>query len=115
MVDPRRASKMERIGYNGYKEHVREPQYKHDSECCNYLGRYKAPYPRHDDGVADYDLYYCSQGARPTVILRYGNEGWEYDSGMNLATGYRAYSTHPLIVAARVARSRAIQAGLFLI
>lgn len=101
------------IGYNGYKEIIRPPIYKHDSDCCTYLGRYKAPDPLRKHGIADYDLYYCPQGNLPTVILRYGDEGWEYHSGMTLAEGFHEYHNHPLIVAARVVRSRAIQAGLY--
>lgn len=102
---------MERIGYNGYKEHIREPQYEHDGDCCTYLGRYRSQDKDHihKDG---YDLYYCPQGNLPTVIMRFGNDGWEYYSGIALAEAYDDYRTQPLIVAAKVARSRAIQMGI---
>ena len=46
-------------------------KYTHDCEHCIPLGEYE-----------NHDLYYCDQGLRPTVIARYGNEGWDYRSGM---------------------------------
>lgn len=93
---------MELIGYDCYRENLRTPVYTHDSDCCSYLGRF-----------GDYDLYYCPQGNIPTVIMRFGDEGPMYYSGMTLAEGSGWPQAHPLIVAARVARSRAIQAGLY--
>jgi hypothetical protein len=49
------------------------PRYKHDCSACKFLGEYY-----------EYDLYWCPQSAanRPTVIARYGDEGWKYSSGM---------------------------------
>jgi len=52
-----------------------EPQrYTHDCDKCYYLGHYEK-----------YDLYYCSKSTIPSVIARYGNEGWNYASGMIFA------------------------------
>lgn len=48
------------------------PKHEHDS-CpeCIYLETYH-----------DKDIYYCGQGFRaPTIIVRYGSEPQEYDSG----------------------------------
>jgi hypothetical protein len=59
-------------------KHVRDlylgkPRYQHDCDCCEYLGQ-----------SFNYDLYFC--GGEPTVILRYGDEGHEYCSGLNFAS-----------------------------
>ena len=51
------------------------PLYAHDCDRCTFLGRF-------DMAGDTYDLYYCPQTSFPTVIARYGNEGWEYFSGM---------------------------------
>jgi hypothetical protein len=49
-----------------------KPRYTHDCDRCKPLGT-----------AAEYDLYFCLQtGDFPTVIARYGNDGWEYTSGI---------------------------------
>jgi hypothetical protein len=45
-------------------------RHPHDCEKCSPLGQYN-----------DYDLYYCDQSGRPTVIARYGIDG-EYRCGL---------------------------------
>jgi hypothetical protein len=49
------------------------PQFVHDCKECVFLGRYKD----------NYDLYFCSKHGHITVIGRFGNEGWEYSSGIH--------------------------------
>ncbi len=93
---------MERIGYNRYKEAMRPPLYEHDSDCCTYLGQF-----------AKHDLYYCPQGNIPTVIARFGSDGWQYCSGMAFANHPAIPDKDPTIKAMRVAKSRAIQAKLY--
>ncbi len=51
------------------------PIYKHDCDECVFLGGLKE---------ARLDFYYCPQEGRPTVIVRYGHEPWEYRSGLAL-------------------------------
>jgi hypothetical protein len=49
-----------------------EPRYEHDCDGCMYLGNYE-----------ELDVYYCcgSDGiSGGSVILRFGDEGWEYTS-----------------------------------
>jgi hypothetical protein len=50
------------------------PKFKHDCGECVFLGIHN-----------DHDLYYCFQSSTPTVIARYGSEGWDYKSGLVLA------------------------------
>lgn len=55
------------------------PLYEHDSECCTYLGRHlqeEGPYR----GL--YDLYYCPQMGRPTILARWSSSGPDYYSGL---------------------------------
>ena len=71
-----------------------KPLYVHDCAQCTFLGRF--------DWTGDtYDLYFCPQVEFPTVVARYGDEGWEYTSGMR--------SDHPALAEAR---ARAEKAGL---
>lgn len=71
------------------------PQFKHDADCCTFLGRHLGN-----------DLYFCSQGGNlPTVIARYGNEGSDYNSGLPVAH---------LVPALTEAKKRAIAAGILL-
>ena len=56
------------------KKLLEPARYTHDCDKCYYLGRYE-----------DNDLYYCSKSSLPTVIARYGDEGWKYSSGMIFA------------------------------
>jgi hypothetical protein len=70
-----------------------KPRYEHDCNACTFLGQYE-----------DYDLYFCLRGGnRPTVIYRYGDEGSQYSSGLELAD---------LSPQLGEARKRAIEAGL---
>jgi len=54
-----------------------KPQFKHDCNDYKFLGR-------HSLNDIGYDLYFCPQGRIPTVIARYGDEGYEYHSGLGL-------------------------------
>lgn len=72
-----------------------KPRFTQDCDQCVFLGLYE-----------EYDLYYCPQGDRPTVIARFG-EGPEYYSGMGIAQ-FTDNDSHPLVEA----RERAINAGL---
>lgn len=47
-------------------------RYVHDCDECKFVGVYK-----------EHDLYFCKN--EPTVIARYGNEGYEYSSGLVFA------------------------------
>lgn len=52
-------------------------RYQHDCDTCKPLGEY-----------GDADLYFCDKEATGmTVIARYGDEGSNYSSGLNL-TGH---------------------------
>lgn len=65
----------------------------HDCSACTYLGEYRG-----------HDLYFCDEcSAGPTVIARYGSEGKQYTSGMELA------AVDPLLAEAR---RRAIERGM---
>jgi hypothetical protein len=69
------------------------PRFEHDCDRCVSLGEYGA-----------HDLYVCEHCAGgPTVIARYGSEGKEYTSGLELAA-------HDPILAE--ARRRAIERGI---
>lgn len=58
------------------KQTTYTPLYKHDSDCCEYLGT--------RDG---FDVYICvHQVGGPTYIARYGSEGREYVSGALFVT-----------------------------
>lgn len=71
------------------------PQFEHDWDCCQFLGRYQ------HRGI-DYDLYFCTEANPPTPIARHGNEGPEYRSGMVFAE----LGTDPVLVEA-LKRARA--------
>lgn len=50
-------------------------RYEHDCEKCIFLGCWE-----------EYDLYFCSGVTRgSTVVARYGDDGHEYTSGLDLA------------------------------
>lgn len=53
------------------------PIFKHDSDCCKYMGTVII-----DNKSAD--LYHCGQtdGNWPTLISRFSNEGSDYASGL---------------------------------
>jgi len=55
------------------------PKWQHDCERCTYLGA--TP----DIDGAQLDLYICAQQKIPTVIARYGHEGHQYFSGIQVA------------------------------
>lgn len=55
---------------------VGRPRYTHDCDKCVFLGHY-------DQNEQKRDLYFCLQtGNLPTVIARFGNEGYSYGSGL---------------------------------
>ena len=58
------------------KTAIPDPIYKHDCDVCIYLGSYHL--------ILDYDLYLCQ--ASKTLIVRWGSEGYQYDSGLALIT-----------------------------
>ena len=52
-----------------------KPRFTHDCKRCTFLGQF-----------GEFDLYHCDQfqwSRIPTVIARYGNEPWEYASGLD--------------------------------
>jgi hypothetical protein len=51
--------------------------HEHDCDNCTHLDSVTM------DGT-DYDLYFCPQGRRPTVIARFGKWG-EYISGLDFS------------------------------
>lgn len=51
------------------------PLYEHDCEVCRFLGHFE-----------DFDMYFCPQDGRPTVIVRDGNRPEHYISGLAFAT-----------------------------
>lgn len=79
--------------------------YNHDCSTCCFLGNHHVEKDKINGEQLNttYDLYYCSQGVIPTVIARFGSEGSEYISGLNLAN---------LVESLSEARKRAIQKGL---
>jgi hypothetical protein len=54
---------------------MNKPKYIHDCDKCVFLGH-----------LLDRDIYFCKKGNSPTIILRYGNDGPEYLSGLCFAT-----------------------------
>ena len=71
---------------------MEKPRFVHDCDKCTFLGQF-----------LEYDLYYCPQGNIPTVIARFGDEGWDYRSGMYCA------EIDPVL---KEARKRAKEKGL---
>lgn len=56
-----------------------QPLYEHDCDRCIYLGQF-------EDAGIKYDLYFCKQnGFKDTVVGRFGDNGWEYASGLEIA------------------------------
>lgn len=51
------------------------PQYAHDCETCNFLGR-----DVDDQSGSSVDMYFCPQHGLPTIIMRYGSNGEDYTS-----------------------------------
>jgi len=86
-----------------------KPQFEHDCPRCAFLGRLEVSPGENDmnptgEATVKYDLYFCV-AATPTVIGRYGDEGYEYCSGMSFADR----GSQPLAEA----KSRAIKQGLY--
>lgn len=50
------------------------PVFKHDCDCCEYLGHYE-----------EHDLYYCKDNMIPTVSARWSGTGQDYASGIAIA------------------------------
>lgn len=82
-----------------------KPKFTHDCGNCIFLGTYKGGVFIDSTEKDLYDLYFCQQSGHPTVIARYGNEGSQYQSGMNFA---RPDGIQPLYQA----KLRAIKLGL---
>lgn len=77
-------------------QHEGLPQFKHDSDCCVFLGRWRYTKAHEDPGwPSDYDLYFCDQGdiLPVTVLARFGNDGPEYYSSLHIAL----YGNHPAL------------------
>ncbi len=55
---------------------IPDPIYKHHCDVCIFLGSYQL--------IIDYDLYLCE--ASKTLIVRWGSEDHQYDSGLALIT-----------------------------
>jgi len=69
------------------------PRFEHDCDRCVFLGI-----------EGEHDLYFCVQGdGRPTVVARYGDNGPDYTSALELADLIPA-----LGVARRLARERGL-------
>jgi hypothetical protein len=69
------------------------PTFEHDCDLCTFLGEYRG-----------HDLYFCDKcTAGPTLIARYGGEGKQYTSGLELA------AVDPFL---GEARRRAVDRGL---
>lgn len=84
---------------------MEEPKYKHDCLECNFLGRHQLA--GEQDLPAEYDLYFCNGRISPTVIARYGSEGHEYLSGLEVAQALQknGHDQDPLVEALRRAKS----------
>jgi hypothetical protein len=68
-------------------------RFQHDCDACTYLGEFRGQ-----------DLYFCDEcSVGPTVIARYGSDGRQYTSGMELA------AVDPLL---GEAQRRALERGL---
>lgn len=72
---------------------VNEKHYEHDCDKCIFLGNW-VDYKK----GRTFDLYFCSQDGLPTVLARYGNEEFNYYSGLNMS------GIEPLVVAEGIAK-----------
>lgn len=74
-----------------------KPRFLHDCSACVLLGQ-----------DSKHDLYWCPQGHLPTVIARYGGEGPEYLSGLEVARAVRGKLDfdHPLALALTLAEKQ---------
>ncbi len=52
---------------------ITSPIYKHHCNACDFVGVYEL-------GYTQYDGYFCKQSDEGTVVLRYGNQGFDYAS-----------------------------------
>ena len=77
------------------KTAIPDPIYKHDCDFCIYLGSYQL--------YLDYDLYLCE--ASKTLIVRWGSEDHQYDSGLALIT-------HDSVIAVAARRALAYYMGV---
>lgn len=61
--------------------------YEHDCDQCVFLGTgVKSVYdesPKKAHKITVYDFYYCDKDGEQTVIARWGNEPYEYSSGIS--------------------------------
>lgn len=73
--------------------------YKHDSDCCTFLGSWRCDWELGGYGTRDFDLYWCDN----TILARYGNDGPDYTSG------YAFAKVHPALAEAY---RRAKESGL---
>ena len=74
---------------------IPDPIYEHDCDICIYLGSCRLS--------IDYDLYLCE--ASKTVIVRWGSEGPQYDSGLALIS-------HNFTIAVAARRALAYYMGI---
>jgi len=77
-----------------------KPHFIHDCERCIFLGNYSG------DWYDKADLYWCKPTTGPTVIVRYGDDGPEYSSGMVFA---KPVVGNPALLEAK---KRALEKGL---
>ena len=74
-----------------------EKQFSHDCDACVYLGS--------DDKN---DFYFCKKGI-PTVISRFGSDGWEYTSGFAAAhLLWQQGMDDPLVRALKLAKEQGL-------
>ena len=75
------------------------PRFTHDCDTCTFLGS--------DEG---HDFYFCgSSHPFPTVIARYGSDGPEYASGLEIAEALAgSKENHPLVKALRLAQEKGL-------
>ena len=70
------------------------PKYQHDCENCIYLGLHTVE-SEDEEGhtfYIAYDLYIClnkDDSGFPSLVARYGDEGWEYLSSPALANHFK--------------------------
>lgn len=63
-------------------------RYTHDCDSCRTLGTWH-----------NYDLYYCNKHGIETLIARWGDEGFMYESGLE-------GTTQPLLAARALAQTQ---------
>ena len=62
---------------------VQTPFYTHDCEGCHFLDTIIGT---SEEGkfIPSGDAYVCPQMGYPTIVVRWGNDGWEYTCGDHL-------------------------------